>query len=440
MPASTSHASLEEWIEREAISCSLDSTVSLDGTVDQLVLAIGDGIELLGLGEPTHLVEAFLRFRNRVFQRLVEVHGFRAIALESSFPRGRLANEYVLGWGQGRAATIEEVLENGFSHGFGRMAANRELVEWMRAHNAVAAKGEKLHLYGFDSPTEMMYADSPRRLIEFVLDYLAAIDAEYVKQHRERIGGLIGDDAAWENQAAAMDPTKSIGLTANANELRVATEDLIAALLVGRPEFVEKSDESRFQEAAHYAKSVRALLAYHATMARSSEERTSDLLGLRDAMMADNLAYIVERERSRPSTSSGQAASTGSGRSGHVLAFAHNMHLKYGKAEWQWGPNLLEWWPAGAHVRQMLGSRYAVVGVSVAESDEIGLARAEAGTLEGMLGGSQDTARFVPTHLGQRLPAEQIAALETRSASTTTAYFPFTKESVTDFDWLAVLG
>jgi erythromycin esterase-like protein len=41
-------------------------------------------------------------------------------------------------------------------------------VEWMREYNADADHSVKLHFYGFDSPTEMMYADSPRQALEFV--------------------------------------------------------------------------------------------------------------------------------------------------------------------------------------------------------------------------------------------------------------------------------
>jgi hypothetical protein len=44
-------------------------------------------VELLGSGEALHGGEETLRFRNRLFQRLVELHGYSAIAIESSFPR-----------------------------------------------------------------------------------------------------------------------------------------------------------------------------------------------------------------------------------------------------------------------------------------------------------------------------------------------------------------
>src|SRR3954454_984929 len=114
------YSTLEEWIGGEAISFSLESTASLDAEVDRIVGALGNRVELLGLGEPLHGEEAFLVLRNRVFQRLVEAHGFTAIAIESSFPRSHVVNEYV----NGSDAIYDAVQESGFSHGFGRSAAN----------------------------------------------------------------------------------------------------------------------------------------------------------------------------------------------------------------------------------------------------------------------------------------------------------------------------
>ena len=220
-------ATLEEWVAREAIGFDLASTDSSNAAVDGIVGVLGGSVELLGLGEPTHGVEDFLVLRNRVFERLVEVHGFSAIAIESSFPRGRLVNEYVAGHS---AASIEEVLESGTSHGFGRLAANRRLVEWMRAYNADASHAVKLGFYGFDAPMEMMGADSPRQLLELVLDYLADGEAAGERSRRERIESLLGEEAAWSNPAAAYEPAKSVGLSANAIALQQETELLIHEL------------------------------------------------------------------------------------------------------------------------------------------------------------------------------------------------------------------
>src|SRR5262249_55482276 len=148
----------------------------------------------------------------------------------------------------------------------------------------------QLQFYGFDSPTEMTGSDSPRQVLHFVLDYLASVDRASAQERRQRIDPLLGQDTDWENPAATFDPTKSIGLSPAATALRIATEDLITELHIRRPELVAKSDESRYLEAAHYASVARQLLNYHAALARTSGERLVELLGIRDAMMADNRA------------------------------------------------------------------------------------------------------------------------------------------------------
>src|SRR4051812_32078925 len=110
-----SYLTLEEWIAAEAIAFSPESAESLNSAIDRVVRELGEHLELLGLGEPLHGEEAFLVLRNRLFQRLVEAHGFTAIAIESSFPRAHVLDDYVAGSG---AAMYEEVQESGFSHGF----------------------------------------------------------------------------------------------------------------------------------------------------------------------------------------------------------------------------------------------------------------------------------------------------------------------------------
>jgi erythromycin esterase-like protein len=415
------YATLDDWIAREAISFSPDLVESLNAAVDQMMAAVGGSVALLGFGEPTHGAEDFLMWRNQLFRRLVEAHRFTAIAVESSFPRGRLANAYASGAsGIDATSSFDDVQESGFSHGFGRMASNRQLMEWMRAYNADASHQRALRFYGFDSPTEMMYSDSPRQLLMFAVDYLAAIDHASGEARREQIETLLGSDTDWENPAANMDPTKSIGLSPSTNALRLETDELVTELRVRRPELVATSGDDPYFEALHYAESARQFLNYHAAVARESSARLVELLGIRDLMMADHLSYITEREKSR---------------GGRVLAFAHNSHLKHGRTEWQWGPQLLAWWPAGAHLSSRFGARYSVIGCVVGRSEVLGLGEPEVGTLEARLSSAPGPGRFVATHLGEGLPASAIDSLPSRSVKNP-GYFPFTRQSVTDFDWL----
>lgn len=198
-------------------------------------------------------------------------------------------------------------------------------------------------------------------------------------------------------------------------------------LRLRRPELVAKSGESCYLESVQYASVARQLLNYHAVLARTSAkqgERLAEGLGIRDLIMADNLAYMVSRERGR----------------GKVFAFAHNSHLQRGKAQWQLGADLLIWWPAGAQLNEILGPRYAVIGSGIGISEANGIGQPEAGTLEARLTNSPGQVLFTPTHKGQGLPTSEIAALPTRSGSTKNpTYFPLTPQSFIDFDWLAVI-
>jgi erythromycin esterase-like protein len=294
----------------------------------------------------------------------------------------------------------------------------------MRQYNADPLHEDKIRFYGFDSPTEMMGTDSPSHVLRFVLDYLTSIDGDTVQVRRERIDALLGSDADWENPAAMMDPTQSVGLSAAAVALRIETEDLITELERRRPDLIAESSRDHYWEALQHAVIARQLLNYHAGLARTSAQRVAELLGIRDAMMADILASIEFRERDR----------------GKVLVFAHNRHLQYGRIEWQLGPHHNLWWPAGAHLREMFGSRYAVIGSGVVVSEANDIHPPEPRTLEALLMSSTGSGQFILTHNGRGLPVTGIAALPTRSGSMkNSTYMPLNSESFTDFDGLLVL-
>jgi erythromycin esterase len=406
--------SMDDWIARESIPFSLASASDVGRSFDRLLEKLGQ-IDLLGIGEALHGAEEFLVVRNRLFEHLVAAHGYSAIAVESSFPRSRLVNEYVAGRG---VATYEAVAEAGFSHGFGKLAANRELVEWMRSYNAEPGHAVKLRFYGFDGPLEMTGTDSPRQLVRFAVDCLTEIDGPAGSERLIRIEPLLGADADWENPAAMMDPSKSIGLTLSATSLRIEVEDLLTELAIRRPELTAKLGRDRYLEVVQHAMGARQLLNYHAGLARSSKRRIAELLGIRDAMMADNLAAMVDQERGR----------------GKVLAFAHNSHLQRGQAAWQLGPELLEWWPAGAQVAEMLGSRYAVIGGALGVSDGNGIGSPEPGTLEAHLTAVAGPACWIPTLPARSLP--ELADLPTRARVGNPTYFPLAAKSLAHFDGL----
>ncbi|SDH91613.1 Erythromycin esterase homolog [Sinosporangium album] len=282
---------------------------------------------LLGLGEPRHFVGELGELRNEMFQHLVEHEGYRSFTIESDCLKGLLVDDYIM-TGTG---TLDDVMERGFSHDFGTIPANRELVRWMRAYNE--EHDEKLRFFGFDAPLEY-WADSPRQALTSLY---ALLDGPLSRTAvaRETLDALLGQDDRWTNEATVMDPSQSIGRSADAQRLRLIADDLVALLDTQAPQL---SAEDR-ERAALYGRTATGLLRYHHWMADASPERWTRLSALRDAMMAANLRAAAEH--------------------GPALVFAHNLHLQRNKTLMPFGDQVLEWWSAGAIIEAHLSDRYA---------------------------------------------------------------------------------
>jgi erythromycin esterase-like protein len=279
---------------------------------------------LLGLGEARHFVGELGELRNEIFRHLVEHEGYRSFAIESDCLMGLVVDDYITTG----ADTLDDVMERGFSHGFGASPANRDLVRWMRAYNE--EHDEKLRFFGFDGPLEY-WAASPRQ----ALTALYALLDGPLPCAMETLDALLGPDDRWSNEATVRDPSQSIGQSADAQRLRLIADDLVALLDTQSPRL---SVEDR-ERAALYGRTAVGLLRYHHWMADTSPGRIARLSGLRDAMMAANLRAVAEQ--------------------GPALVFASNLHLQRNKSLMPLGDQTLEWWSAGAIAETHLGDRYA---------------------------------------------------------------------------------
>ncbi|MFG2076529.1 erythromycin esterase family protein, partial [Nonomuraea maritima] len=231
---------------------------------------------LLALGEPTHGEDALLHLRNELFRRLVEQEGFLTIAIESDCLLGLAVDDYVT-HGTG---TLDEVMEHGFSHGFGASAANRELVRWMRAYNEGRPSAERVRFAGCDGPFEMTGPASPRRAVTALHAYLAArLDTDLLPCSAPTLDRLLGPDDAWTDPAATMDPSRSIGRSAEAGELRLIAGDLAALLEAQTPYLIAASSRDDWDRVRLHARTATGLLLYHFWMADTSPGRMPRLMG-----------------------------------------------------------------------------------------------------------------------------------------------------------------
>ncbi|MEV4617871.1 erythromycin esterase family protein [Asanoa sp. NPDC049573] len=375
----------------------------------QVLAELAVGRDLLALGEPTHGEPAFSAVRNEVLPALVEA-GVRAIVLESDRVAGLAVDDYVRGGG----STLDAALAAGFSPGFGALHGNRELLEWLRAHNAGRPAADRVAFHGFDAPLEMTGAPSPRRFLAHVVGYL---DAHLDLLAPADLDRLIGADERWSDQAAIMDHTRSVGGTPEALRLRAIADDLRTELYANAPRLVAASSLADWRRADLHADVAARLLGYHAEAAAPAAQavRTSRLLGVRDAWMAHNLLDIRAQEQHR----------------GPTLVFAHNRHLQRQPSTWQLAGMDLEWSSAGAIVSALLGDRYAVVIGSLGASAALGLHPAPAGTFEAVL----TDAATAPTVFEPELLAGR--ALTTRTDATPEqGYFPLDEATVNHCDAL----
>ncbi|MEV6397389.1 erythromycin esterase family protein [Streptomyces sp. NPDC051907] len=359
---------------------------------------------LLALGEPLHGEEAFPLLRNALLRRLVDDEGCRCVALESGCLAGRVVDDYVHG-GDGR---LDQVMTDGVSHEFRGCPANRALVEWIGEHNRVRPPADRVRFAGFDAPIEHSGAESPRAALRVLHTFLAA-NCPPVPHEWSRIEALLGDDDRWTNPDVVMDPSQSIGDSADVRELRSITEDLGWLLASQAPQFTADGSAEALRDAELGARTAAGLLAYHVTLARTDpQERLARGLGIRDAMMAANLHALVTREREHDH--------------GPVLAYGHNEHMRRGELRMQVGDMDLRWTPAGAHLARTHGPHYAVIATAIGSAPHLGIDEPTANTVEGLLAATTSAPRLVSAAELVKLVAG--AADLTRRTSENRGYFP----------------
>ncbi|GIE95407.1 hypothetical protein Ari01nite_28720 [Paractinoplanes rishiriensis] len=299
-----------------------------------------------------------LGVRNSLFRELVELEGYRTVALESDCLAGLVTDRYVT-TGEG---DLDEVMERGFSHHeLGAGAGNRALVRWMRDYNEGRPAAEWVRFAGFDGPLEMTHAASPRHALGGLHGYLAArLSPSRLPCDAEALDRLLGGDERWTNPAVMRDPAQGVGRTGAARELRLIADDLVGLLDMHEPQLGGDAERARL-----FGRTAVGLLRYHHWLADTSPARWEGLAGVRASMMAANLLALAER--------------------GPVLAHAHNGHFQRHQSGMQMGGRPLEWWSAGAVVSGRLGPEYAFVATALGELRHRGVEAPPPDTIEGIL-------------------------------------------------------
>ncbi|WP_072700484.1 erythromycin esterase family protein [Butyrivibrio hungatei] len=231
-------------------------------------IEISDSVKIVGVGEATHGSSEFQTLKLEMLKKLVEENGFTAFALEADFADCLEANEFIQG-GEGNARDIV----NNMSFKIYHTAEMARILDWMREYNLSVPKEKSLRFYGFDM-------QNPEKGVDFLKNYMEE-------------NGITGIDTTSLDYFVDEERTEQITkedaekIKAELSEIRkaVETKDVIAAKVT---ENIESTVDYVFAEGM-------------------------DMYGYRDKAMADNVTWILEREKK-----------VGSGK---VMLAAHDGHI-----------------------------------------------------------------------------------------------------------------
>lgn len=303
------------WAKREARSLRLEQEEDFSVLSERL-----RGVTVVALGEANHNAHEFLQLRNQLFRYLVQQHGFTAIAAESDYLRSLGVDDYVLGSPLPVDAQARAVM----SWSYGSFRENRELIEWMRDHNARAGAGRKLRFYGLEARGDFSYDGAP--ILAALIQYLAPVDATMAAEFSRRFDVWKG---AFNAAAYRLLPRS------RQDQMILDLQDLLTRFEQWHVVWVRRTSQLDYQRAYRLAIVARQL---------ETELRTGG--DGRDIASFDNLRWALERE----------------GPQGRILLFMHNMHV----TRWRkFAPPANPLYTSiGEHAADLLGERLFVIGTS----------------------------------------------------------------------------
>jgi erythromycin esterase len=159
----------------------------------ELAGVIAAGAAVAGLGESTRFAHETFDVRDRLLRRLVERHGFRALALQDDAAVGARLNAYVTG----SAGTAESALESAWRPW--RTTEMADALGWIRAFNdehaddpvrVLGVKPAQARPEDYDAVLAHLRRTAPDRLAELAGHLEPIRTAHEIDEHVQRARGL----------------------------------------------------------------------------------------------------------------------------------------------------------------------------------------------------------------------------------------------------------
>jgi erythromycin esterase len=276
-----------EWLRRRAMPFDTTEPEGDYSDLASLKQLVGNA-RIVALGEATHGTHEFFTMKHRILRYLVEQMGFSLFAIEDSWAEGLQVDKYVqMGTGDGSAGAAVKNLY-AFPWQTEEMV---EMVEWMHAHNQNPGSAPPLSFNGYDM-------QSPFSSIAVVTAYLEKVDPASA----EKAGALFGCFGQYKSSVS--DYTQQ---PAEAKvECRKKLQEVADSLKSNQVAYEGKSSPQEFAQALHGTRIV-----LQAEERFASADYTSQRSALRDAAMAENVAWLLEQ----------------AGPNSKIVLWAHNAHI-----------------------------------------------------------------------------------------------------------------
>ena len=285
-------------LARTIRSCAL----LLDGSAGDYdgLVAKAANYPLVLLGEASHGTHEFYRQRAIITRRLIEEHGFNAVAVEADWPEAYRINRYVRGE-PGDRGTLQALAGFGrFPSWMWRNADVLEFIGWLRDHNDNAGGPDRqAGFYGLD-----LY--SLHKSMDEVIRYLDRVDRDAAGRARQSYGCL--DRFGADPQHYGLLAAAGVSGSCQAAVLRE-----LMALRAAESRYLSRDGQGAVDEfffAEQNARLVRNAEHYYRAMFHSGASSWNT----RDEHMVETLVELLSHLQSRD----GRAK---------VVVWAHNSHL-----------------------------------------------------------------------------------------------------------------
>lgn len=283
-----------DWARNSAINLEIPESEDDVHLFDRIAPLIGDK-SIIALGENAHYLHEWNHLRTRLFQYLVKEHGFSVFVLESGFVEGKIVHDYV----NGADIAWERVID-AITNAWGVWSELQELITWMRAYNDGKSDRQKLKFYCMDGSGNWSHAKiTYAALHRYLITVSANLAAEFAATFEDAV-----KKASFETRLE-IDRVEWQHLGYEASRL-------ISRLEQSRVEFSAAGSRDAFEWALRYAFILRDQLHCWAETEEDFSIGFKTFWNIRDAAMADQLEWIIERE----------------GPVARFLIGAHNNHLQ----------------------------------------------------------------------------------------------------------------